>query len=371
MRDWQLTVFLSGDVMTGRGIDQILPHAGDPELREPMVQDARRYVELAEAVSGSVHRPVDFSWPWGDALPLLDEAAPDVRVLNVETSVTRSDDFAVGKAVHYRMSPANLPCLAASRPDACALANNHVLDFGRSGLLDTLQLLEEAGLRPVGAGRDRDEARRPAIIPVRGRRVLVFSMGTRSSGIPRSWAAGAGPGVDLLPDLSALRVADVSGRVQRVKRPGDLAVASIHLGSNWGYDVPEEHVLFAHGLVEGGVDIVHGHSSHHPRPIEVYRGRLILYGCGGLIDDYEGIGSPAEYRADLRLLYFATLDATTGRLLELRMAPLKVNRMRLRTASAADRGWLRSVLDDASRPLGSRVALDEAGMLTLRWPGTH
>ena len=65
-----------------------------------------------------------FAWPWGDALPVLEDAAPDVRVINLETSITRSRDFAPGKAIHYRMSPGNVPCLAAARPDACALANN-------------------------------------------------------------------------------------------------------------------------------------------------------------------------------------------------------------------------------------------------------
>jgi Bacterial capsule synthesis protein PGA_cap len=69
----------------------------------------------------------------GDALPVLEDAAPDVRVINLETSITRSRDFAPGKAIHYRMSPGNVPCLAAVRPGACALANNHVLDFGRRG----------------------------------------------------------------------------------------------------------------------------------------------------------------------------------------------------------------------------------------------
>src|SRR5919198_6570967 len=103
-----VTVFLGGDVMLGRGVDQVLPHPGDPRLREEYVTDARRYLELAEAANGPIPRPVDAGWPWGDAIPALDEAAPDIRILNLETSITRSDDFAPGKAVHYRMSPGNV-----------------------------------------------------------------------------------------------------------------------------------------------------------------------------------------------------------------------------------------------------------------------
>ena len=134
MGDGLLTLFLCGDVMTGRGVDQVLPYPGDPELRERYAADARAYVGLAERAHGRIPRPAGFAWPWGDALRVLEDAAPDVRVINLETSITRSRDFAPGKAVHYRMSPGNVPCLAAVRPDACALANNHVLDFGRRGL---------------------------------------------------------------------------------------------------------------------------------------------------------------------------------------------------------------------------------------------
>jgi poly-gamma-glutamate capsule biosynthesis protein CapA/YwtB (metallophosphatase superfamily) len=132
--DGVVTLFLCGDVMTGRGIDQVLPHPGDPELREAYVRDARAYVDLAERAHGPIPRPVSFGWPWGEALGMLADIGPDVRVINLETSITASGEFAPGKAVHYRMSPGNTGCVAAARPDACALANNHVLDFGHRGL---------------------------------------------------------------------------------------------------------------------------------------------------------------------------------------------------------------------------------------------
>ncbi len=80
------TIFLCGDVMTGRGIDQILPYPGDPTLRESVVTDARTYVTLAERVSGQIPRPVPYAWPWGDALSVLDELDPDIRLINLETS---------------------------------------------------------------------------------------------------------------------------------------------------------------------------------------------------------------------------------------------------------------------------------------------
>ncbi|MFJ5031907.1 CapA family protein [Streptomyces sp. NPDC088560] len=341
-----VTLFLCGDVMLGRGVDQILPHPGDPELREDYVTDARSYVELAEAVGGPIPAPVGPAWPWGEALPLLERAAPHVRIVNLETAVTRSDAFAPGKAIHYRMHPDNLPALTVARPDVCVLANNHVLDFGRPGLEETLDSLTVAGLRAAGAGRDAEEARAPAAVPAGpGRRVLVFALGAQSSGIPSDWAATTDrPGVAHVRELSAAAAGALVQRVRAARRPGDIVVVSVHWGANWGYHVPPEQERFAHALIDGGVDLVHGHSSHHPRPVEVYRDRLILYGCGDFIDDYEGISGYERYRDDLRLGHLVSVDADTGALAGARMIPLRARRMRLEHAGAVDRAWLRATL---------------------------
>jgi poly-gamma-glutamate capsule biosynthesis protein CapA/YwtB (metallophosphatase superfamily) len=364
-----LTLFLCGDVMLGRGVDQILPHPGKPTLYERMVRDARTYVDLAARANGHIPQPVDWSWPWGDGLELLTATGCDARIINLETSITTSDDYARGKAVHYRMSPGNIAALVAAEPDACVLANNHVLDFGRSGLLETLDVLGVSGLRATGAGRSLREARAPAIIPIprADGRILVFAFGSPSSGIPYGWAATEDqPGVHFLPVLAEALADELCRRVREVRQPGDITVVSAHWGSNWGYRVDSEQIRFAHRLIDGGVDLVHGHSSHHPRPLEVYRKKLILYGCGDLVDDYEGIGGHKEYRDDLRLLYFARLDPTTGELLDLRMAPLQARQMRLHRASGDDSRWLRRTLDKVSRRFGSRIDLGPDGLLTLR-----
>ncbi|HET6876651.1 MAG TPA: CapA family protein [Jatrophihabitans sp.] len=363
-----VTLLLTGDVMLGRGVDQILRHPSDPALAETYVRDARRYVELAERRNGPIPRPVDESWLWGDAVDVLTELAPDARLINLETAITRDGEFAPGKAVHYRMSPDNVASLAGLAPDVCALANNHVLDFGVAGLLETLDVLADARIHGVGAGRDEQAARAPAVVPCgAGGRLLVVGCGTPSSGIPPNWAAtDARPGVHLLTELTARRADELAASVAASKRPGDVAVVSIHWGSNWGYAVEPGFRRFAHRLVDGGVDLVHGHSSHHPRPIEIYRGRLILYGCGDFLDDYEGIGGHDDYRAELTLMYFATLAVDTGRLVELRMVPLRISRIRLRHVEAGDLQWVRTTLEEISRPSGTRVDVLRDGMLLAR-----
>jgi poly-gamma-glutamate capsule biosynthesis protein CapA/YwtB (metallophosphatase superfamily) len=110
---------------------------------------------------------------------------------------------------------------------------------------------------------------------------------------------------------------------------------------------------------------VHGHSSHHPRPIELYRDKLILYGCGDFVDDYEGIRGHEQYRDDLRLLYLVSVQPQTGDLIALRMAPMQARQMRLRHASSEDAQWLRSVLNRISRHFGVRVDLEPDGMLAV------
>lgn len=126
-----MTIFLSGDVMTGRGIDQILPRPGDPALREEYRKDARDYVELAEEANGPVPRGAEPRYIWGDVLDELAAVSPAARVVNLETSVTSSDRFWPEKGIHYRMHPENVGGLAAAGIDVCVLANNHSISAGR------------------------------------------------------------------------------------------------------------------------------------------------------------------------------------------------------------------------------------------------
>jgi poly-gamma-glutamate capsule biosynthesis protein CapA/YwtB (metallophosphatase superfamily) len=365
-----ITLFLCGDVMTGRGIDQVLPHPVDPILHEPYMHSAAGYVELAERVHGPIPSPVDFSYIWGDALEELSRAAPDVRIINLETSVTVSADCWRGKGVHYRMHPQNIACITAAKIDCCTLANNHVLDWGYAGLAETLETLNSVKVKSAGAGRNAREAQRPAIVEIPGKgRVLIFACGAESSGIPRSWdAAPDRAGVNLLPDLSAETVRRFKEHVSAAKRGGDLAVASIHWGANWGYTVPREQTRFAHELIdEAGIDIIHGHSSHHVKAIEVYKEKPIIYGCGDFLNDYEGIGGDGQFRDDLAMMYFLRMEPSSGRLVDLHMTPMQIKHFQLRRTSRQDALWLKDTLDREASRFGTRVELSAENTLLLKW----
>ena len=248
--------------MPGRGVDQALPTSVPPILYERYVTDA--------------------------------------RIVNLETALTTCDLPWPGKPVHYRMHPANVELLTCAGIDVAVLANNHVLDWSRAGLRETLAVLDRAGIAPAGAGTD------PVIV-------------------------------------------------------------SLHWGPNWGYDAPAWQRAFAHRLIDAGAaDLVHGHSSHHPKGIEVHEDRAILYGAGDLLNDYEGIRGHAAYRPDLSLLYLPTLDAD-GALVSLELLPLRTRRFRLERAPAEDAQWLAATVGRASRDFGVGIELASEGRLALRW----
>jgi poly-gamma-glutamate capsule biosynthesis protein CapA/YwtB (metallophosphatase superfamily) len=364
-----LRLFLCGDVMTGRGIDQVLPHPVTPVLHESHIRDARRYVDSAEEANGPIKRPVTFDYIWGETLPELTRAKIDLKIVNLETAITTADKHWLGKGIHYRMHPRNVPCLSAPGINACALANNHVLDWGHAGLAETLRTLDAARIAHAGAGKNLQEAGAPAVLNVASKpRVLVYSIGSTSSGIPGDWrATNVSAGVSLVDDFSAATAARVAERMRQFQESGDLLVASIHWGGNWGYEIPYEQIAFAHRLIEEGVSVVHGHSSHHVKAIEVFKGKLILYGCGDFITDYEGISSYKHFRRDLALMYLVELDSQNGQLKSARLVPMRMRRFRLERTSAADAIWLAKLLTKTGAPFGTRVDSAEDDSLRLGW----
>lgn len=366
-----LTLLLAGDVMTGRGIDQLLAHPGSPALHEAGVGDAREYLRMAERRNGALPRAVSNRYVWGDALQAIEDAGVQLRIANLETAITTSDETWPGKAVHYRMNPANVGVLAAGALDCCTLANNHVLDWGRPGLLQTLQTLREAGIATAGAGEDGEAAWAPASLPIgQGRRLLVFSCATSDSGVPGGWTAGPRQsGIARLPDLSDSTARDLAADAARHRRGDGIVIVSIHWGPNWGLQIPREHRRFARRLIDlGAADVVHGHSSHHPLPVEVYRGKLILYGCGDLINDYEGIDPrPGDLRADVACLYLVRLDRARGLLRRLEVVPMQRFRMRLVHADRQARDWVHTLFNEGGRDLGTELVAQRDGLWMLQW----
>lgn len=365
-----IRLVLCGDVMTGRGIDQILPHPCSPQLQESHLKSALDYVRLAERANGPISRPVDYSYIWGDARETLREIEADAFIVNLETAITRSER-AEPKGINYRMSPADIGCLTSVKIDCCVLANNHIIDWGRSGLDETLSTLSASRLKYAGAGSNNREAAEPAIIELgQKRRIDVFAMTSTDCGVPFDWAARPDlPGVNVVTDFSPAGAKVIAEQFMRARSGSDLAVVSIHWGSNWGYRIPAHQRTFAHTLIdEGAVDVIHGHSSHHPKAIEIYKGKLIIYGCGDFLNDYEGIGGYEEFRADLVLLYVAELAPKSGHLCKLELVPFRIRRFRLERTSDDETAWLLERLGREYGRFGASVGLEHSGRISVHWP---
>lgn len=367
-------IALTGDVMLGRGIDQILLHPSPEILYEAYAKSALLYVSLAEKRNGAVQKPVSYDYVWGDMVADLAIHGPDVRIINLETAVTRSNTPSAIKGIHYRMNPANMEVLDAAGIDCCIVANNHVLDWGKDGLLETLDVLEAGNIKAAGAGRNDKEAEAPAILSVAGKgRVLLYAFACSSSGVPMNWAAtDSRSGVRLLDIHDNSEVDRIAKQIRQDRQPGDIVIVSIHWGANWGYEVEDTDRDFAHRLInEAQVDVIHGHSSHHPKGIELCHGRPILYGCGDLINDYEGIGGEEIYRPDLVLLYLLSI-AADGSCRSLEMLPYRLAHFRLNKASDQESKWLGDRMDRECALFGCRIVretgADRSAMLRVQIP---
>jgi poly-gamma-glutamate synthesis protein (capsule biosynthesis protein) len=183
--------------------------------------------------------------------------------------------------------------------------------------------------------------------------------------------------VNLLPEFSDAGATLACQQIMRVRQPDDVVVVSIHWGPNWGHDVPHWQQRFARTLIDGAdVSIIHGHSSHHAKAMEIYGDRLILYGCGDFLNDYEGIEGHDEYRDDLAVMYFADIDPTNRDVVDLELVPLQIKQFHLVRPSQDEVRWLAETLDRESQRFGlsvtplsnGRIEVFQQGSVGRRYP---
>ncbi|CDM30848.1 hypothetical protein DTO013E5_508 [Penicillium roqueforti] len=352
------TLTFTGDVMLGRLIDQLMPKHVTNEQDERVV---KTFIEAHPTFfSKGNYTPTS---PWGTALRILHSST--LACINLETAVTTAPTPWPNKAFNYRMHPANLgPILHAGGVDYASLANNHTLDFGISGLTETLQTLQSANIAHAGAGETADGARKPAVLYLpRASEPIEQSQHRHTVHIysatdhPHAWISV--PGFNLFDYTRDTRARLREMLVGAEATKPALKVFSVHWGPNYAWHPDARVTSLAHFLVdECGVDIVHGHSSHHVQGVEVYRGKLIIYGCGDFVDDY---ALNTEYRNDLGALWRVVVREKGGGsglgLERLEIFPTRVERFqaRLLDSGDADHGWVSHKIRELSAHLGTAV----------------
>lgn len=298
-----LRIGLLGDVMLGRLVDQLMPeHVYDPEDGP----HARYFTEFYNR-SKFKYR---IESPWGSIRPLLLEN--DANFANLETSLTRTEEKWPNKVFNYRAHPKSaIAALKAGKVGYVSCANNHTLDFGIDGLNETVDSLNRAGITFAGIGQTADEAHGAKFLDVSLPNVAISGPSAASlrfsffsaSDHPNDWASV--PRFFHLDVDNDPRPSDLASKIRDAKSRSDICVFSLHWGPNYAWQ-PNSHIRsLAHWLIDQGVDIIHGHSSHHIQGIELYKGKLIAYGLGDFLDDY---AVDEHYRNDLSFLYRLHLD---------------------------------------------------------------
>lgn len=234
----------------------------------------------------------DFN-PWGNLLPSLYET--DLFGVNLETAVTDSLVKWPNKAFNYRLSPRYSSVL--SPISYCSLANNHILDYLPEGMYDTIETLDYLGIKHAGAGENLSSAKSAAYL-----NNLTFISAADHYDY---WAAGPDrPGIWYV-DVAKGDYGSVLSYIERIRDPRKTLIFSLHWGSNWEPEVSPERKRFAYDLCRSGVNIIHGHSSHHIQPIEDINGNIVFYGFGDLVDDY---AIDEDFRSDLSFLAAIQID---------------------------------------------------------------
>jgi poly-gamma-glutamate capsule biosynthesis protein CapA/YwtB (metallophosphatase superfamily) len=313
---------LAGDTMLGRGVADVL-----------------------------ASRPIEaFVAP--EVVAFADEA--DFFVLNLECCISeRGEPWPdPGKPFFFRAPPRATELLSYLGVDCVTLANNHALDFGVTGLLDTLAHLADASIAAVGAGASLDEARAPVVLEADGARLAVFA----ATDHPRAYAA--------TPERPGVAFADLaSGTVPSwlhetvAAANADAVLATIHWGPNM-MPAPLPYVrAAAAALRDAGAGLVAGHSAH------VFHGAGdgILYDLGDFLDDY---AVDPVLRNDLGLIFSVTLDG--GRPARLEALPLRLDYCHTRPAEGDEASWVRERFRTASLALGTEVAVED-GRLVVEW----
>jgi len=313
-----VTLALTGDVMLGRGVDETLQRLGPTH-------------------------------PWGDLLPVLNEA--DLTVVNLECVIARGGQpwSRWPKVFHFRADPVAVGALQRAGVDCVTLANNHVLDYEEEALLQMLDLLQQGGIAFTGAGRDLEEARRPALLEALGLRVGIVAFTDNEPG----WAAQSGvPGTNYIPiTLEERALGPVRESIALARAAGaGLVVFTIHWGPNMVQRPTPLFRRFARAVIDAGADLFFGHSAHIFQGIELHKGRPIIYDAGDFVDDY--VVDP-ELRNDWGLLFRLEADGASVRRIEL--IPTVIRHRQVNHATGPEREAITERVEGLSAELGTTI----------------
>ena len=223
----------------------------------------------------------------------------DLLLINFENAATSSGDALKGD-VPLKCDPGYVPLAKANNVTVAALANNHAIDYGITGMQDTLENLRNADITPMGAGNTEDEAHQAVVKDVNGRKVTILNYMDSENFAEYSYEAmpyanGSNPG------YSAYDSEDAQKQIA-ANNDSDLIVAYLHFGNEYSNSPNENQVKIAHELIDYGADVVVGSHPHVTQGIEMYNGKPIFYSLGNFIFDQSNTATHSAYFVQIDLV---------------------------------------------------------------------
>ncbi len=312
----KLTIGLAGDVMIGRSLDGIISQEG-------------------------------YTYPWGDVLPLL--KSTDINIINLETTLTHSNRV-VEKVFNFKAMPDKVNTLTEANVTVANLANNHIVDFSEEGLAETINTLDAAGIRHVGAGMNIEEAVMPEIIFKKNIHVGVLGFTDNEP----SWKASEEKSGTNYISISKTKDREYAlTAIEKLKKNLDILIVTIHWGYNMQQKPSSAFIDFAHQMIMHGADIIHGHSAHIFQAIEVYERKLIVYDTGDFVDDY-------VVHEDLRndLSFFFLIKASKTAIEQLHLIPVMINNYQVNLAKDENYKWCIKRMQQLSKKFATEIKDD-------------
>lgn len=241
----------------------------------PLVMIAGGDVDLSRGTGQKILRNPEYD-PFVNIRPLL--SAADLRFANLESQLSDQNGITGHKdnPLVFTGPPGGAEVMSKGAFDIVSTANNHAWDYGKRGLIETLDNLDRVGIAHVGTSRTADSPMGPAILERKGHKLAFFALtaifndGPARLPEPRKYVAGA--------NIDALRAA-----IARVRAEVDWVVVSMHIGQEYSDEPVQMHRQLLQASVDAGADVVLGHHTHTPQRVEFHRGKPIAVSMGNFV----------------------------------------------------------------------------------------
>jgi poly-gamma-glutamate capsule biosynthesis protein CapA/YwtB (metallophosphatase superfamily) len=307
-------------------------------------------VMLGSWVADYINR-FDVNYPFDSTRHLIE--ASDLAIANLEAPLTKTGTMVRNKTYTFKVPPAFVRGIKNAGIDVVTLANNHMIDFGCEGLMNTIAALDSAGIRHCGAGENLRQASEPAIVEVSGMKIAFVGF---SLAFPKQfWAKRDSCGTCFAEKRLLARV------LKQCEKTADMTVVSFHWGEEKRTTPKEYQIQLAHQVIDLGADLVLGHHPHVLQGLEIYKNRLIAYSLGNYV-----FGSYSMY-ARTSMVLQVEMDETG--LIRAQVVPISVYNYEVQFQPKILRKTARqAVLDDLrslSRALNAgKAILNENGIIT-------